>query len=68
MLVIWLFFSMILDLLILYSIDGPDIYRHIWLWGSYLVVALCVFFFHKKRHVEIRRVQKAAAKPPAAHH
>lgn len=68
-LVIWIFSGMFLDLLILYSLEGPDIYRHLYLWGTYLVIGLTVFLFHKKRHVEIRRVKKAeATPPPQAHH
>ena len=62
--VIWLFFGMFLDLLILYSLAGPAIYHHAYLWGGYLVIALTIFLFHKKRHVEIRRLKREAAPPP----
>lgn len=66
--VFWVFFSMFFDLLIVYSLTGPGIYSRAWLWGSYLAVALMVFLFHKKRHVEIRRIKRATAPPPKPHY
>jgi hypothetical protein len=55
---LWTIGSLVLDYLIVVTLVGPDVYRHLLLWISYLIIILVVFLFHKKRHVEIRR-QKA---------
>jgi len=66
---VWVVLGLVADLLIVSSIAGTDIYKHAYLWISYAVVALSVFLFHKKRHVEIRRLHKEKFAPKQqAHH
>lgn len=62
----WLFFSLLIENITLAVLLGNDIYREPALWISYLVMILSIFLFHKKRHVEIRKIQ--AANAPAKHH
>jgi hypothetical protein len=64
---VWLVLGLIVDLIVVSSIASDDIYKHAYLWISYAVMAVSVFLFHKKRHVEIRRLHKAK-EPPKAHH
>jgi hypothetical protein len=58
----WLIFEAFFDLLIISTITGPSVYGHLHLWISYLVMAVCVFLFHKKRHVEVRHIQRQRAR------
>ncbi len=53
-LIVWVVTSLILDYIILGTLLGNDVYRHLYLWISYLIIVIAVFLFHKKRHVEIR--------------
>ncbi len=64
---VWLALSLVLDVIVIATIATNDIYHHLYLWISYLVMALMVFLFHKKRHVEVRHIQRAAAPPPKHH-
>lgn len=58
-LVIWLVFSLFMDLLIASPVLGLDLFKNFYILFSYLLLALGVFLFHKKRHIQIRR-QKAS--------
>lgn len=64
---VWLLFELFLDLLLISSLAGNEVYHHLYLWISYLVMMVVVFLFHKKRHVEVRKIQRARQQP-AKHH
>lgn len=57
---VWLFSRMFLDLLITAQALGGQIYKTPLLWISYFAIFASIFFFHKKRHVGIRKVLKAS--------
>lgn len=59
-LTMWLILSLILDVLVIATIAGNGIYHHLYLWLSYLVMMVTVFLFHKKRHVEVRKIHREA--------
>ena len=59
--VVWTGGVLILDFFVARPILGWVIFSKGILWAGYLLVALSVFLFHKKRHVQIR-------KELAAHH
>jgi hypothetical protein len=63
-LALWLILTLFLDLLITAAVAGIDIYRHPYLWVSHGVMVITIFLFHKKRHVEVRHMQRAAKLPP----
>ncbi len=63
-LALWLVLTLFLDLLITAAVAGIDIYRHAYLWVSYGVMVITIFLFHKKRHVEVRHIQREAKTPP----
>lgn len=56
--VIWIIFALFLDLIITAQILGPKIFLDLNFYIGYLVMAVFVFIFHKKRHVEIRKKLK----------
>ncbi len=68
-LVLWLIAEAFVDLLIISTITGPGVYSHLYLWISYVVMMVFVFLFHKKRHVEVRHIQRqrAAEQQPPKH-
>ncbi len=51
---------LIISLLFSYILLGTITFQHGYVWIGYLVMAVAIFIFHKKRHVEIRK-QTAAA-------
>lgn len=53
--VVWLIMLFLLDYFVLRLIVGLQVFARGMFWISYLVMLFAVFFFHKKRHVEIRR-------------
>jgi len=67
-LIVWLAVALVVDLVVTATIAGIGIYQHVYLWIGYAVMVLCVFLFHKKRHVEVRRLQAAKEAPKKAHH
>jgi hypothetical protein len=52
---IWLTLELFVDFFIIASFAGLEIYKHLYLWISYFVIAAMVFLLHKKRHVEVRK-------------
>src|SRR5688572_3605961 len=52
---LWLFLSLLFDMLVVAAIAGTDIYKHLYLWISFAVMLGGIFLFHKKRHVELRK-------------
>lgn len=57
----WFLISLVLDFLVTSPLAGSLILSRWQVWVGYLVMALSIFFFHKKRHVHVREQQ-------AAHH
>lgn len=55
--IIWIVATLVFDFLITGSrfLLGSAMFTHLYIWIGYLVVLACIFFFHKKRHVHIRR-------------
>jgi hypothetical protein len=51
---LWLFLALLFDMIVVAAVAGVDIYKHMYLWVSYLIIIGAVFLFHKKRHVELR--------------
>ena len=56
--VVWTVFSLVLDLLITTAVTGRDVYRTYYFWLSYLLVILVIIIFHKKAHVQMRRMMR----------
>ena len=56
--VVWLAALLVVDAIFVATIVGLDMYHHLYLWISYLLIIVCIFLFHKKRHVEIRKIQQ----------
>ncbi len=57
--VLWLIVGLIIDALITAPIAGLSMFSHLSLWLGYFIMMLSVFFFHKKRHVQIRHEHAA---------
>ncbi len=55
---VWLFFRAFTDILITAPLLGLGMYGKSQIWISYLILFVGVFFFHKKRHVHIRKEQR----------
>ena len=60
----WVVGLFLADALILSPLYGPEVFGHKELWWGYALIALTIFFFHKKRHVQIRKEHAAHS----AHH
>ncbi len=58
---VWFFIALVLDFLITQRFIGLSLFANWILWAGYALVLVSVLFFHKKRHVAIR-------KEHAAHH
>jgi hypothetical protein len=58
---LWFLFNVFFDLIVTARFLGIGMFGKWQLWVGYLVLILSIFFFHRKRHVEIRKEQ-------AAHH
>lgn len=56
-LVIWLVIALFFDLLIASQFLGLVLFKNFYILFGYLIMALAIFMFHKKRHVQIRRQQ-----------
>lgn len=52
---VWILLDALLDLIILTSILGYGFFSQWQYWIGYLVLAVVMFFFHKKRHVLVRQ-------------
>ncbi len=57
--VTWVGASLFFDVIFLTPFTTFVIYYRWYFWVTYPVMALAVFLFHKKRHVEIRRSKQA---------
>jgi hypothetical protein len=55
----WFFVNLILDFILTSPIVGSLILARWEVWVGYAVMILSIFFFHKKRHVVIRKEQAA---------
>ena len=53
--ILWFVVALISDLIVLTNFVGYGMYSKWQFWAGYLLMALAVFLFHKKRHVEIRK-------------
>ena len=58
---LWFIVGIISDLIILTALIGYGMYKEWQFWVGYLLMALAVFFFHRKRHVEIRKQHQVEA-------
>jgi len=58
---LWLVVGIISDLIILTTLIGYGMYSKWQFWVGYLLMVLAVFFFHRKRHVEIRKQHREEA-------
>jgi general stress protein CsbA len=56
LIVVWLITSLTVDFLITTSFTGREVYGTWYFWLTYLVMILAMFIFHKKSHVELRRM------------
>jgi hypothetical protein len=66
--VVWTIGIIIFDFFILLPFLGWVVFGKVVLWAGYLLVALSIFLFHKKRHVQIRRELAAHHHGHAADH
>ncbi len=57
--IVWLVISLVTDLVITTSFTGRDVYKTWYLWISYIVVIVAMIIFHKKIHVETRKLHAA---------
>ncbi len=57
--VMWFFFNFLADLVFTSNFLGTTIFRQKELWLGYLIMVTAVLFFHKKRHIQIRKELKA---------
>jgi hypothetical protein len=57
----WFFIGLIMDFILTSPILGEIIASRWEVWVGYAVMLLVTFFFHKKRHIQVRKEQ-------AAHH
>lgn len=53
--IIWLVFSLVIDLVITREVIGSEQYLTLHFWISYLIMPLAILIFHKKQHVEVRK-------------
>lgn len=53
--IIWLVFSLVIDLILTREIIGGDKYLTTNFWISYLIMPLAILIFHKKQHVAVRK-------------
>lgn len=56
--IVWWLFALIFDFLITSAFVGLGMFRDVHLWVGYLVMALAIFLFHKKRHIQLRHEMK----------
>lgn len=63
---LWLFLAIFTDWLITLKLLGLGLFESRWPRWSYLFLAVGIFFFHQKRHVQIRK-ELAAKKPSQGH-
>ncbi|PIR96518.1 MAG: hypothetical protein COT92_00610 [Candidatus Doudnabacteria bacterium CG10_big_fil_rev_8_21_14_0_10_42_18] len=56
--VVWTVMALVSDLMVLTNILDYNIYSLWQFWVGYLLLPLAVFFFHRKRHVELRKLHK----------
>lgn len=54
----WTLVALFLDLMITTTITGRAVYSTGYFWLSYAVVAIAIVIFHKKAHVEIRKMMR----------
>ena len=53
--IIWVIGLLVGDFLFTQMVLGKEIFQHVVLWAGYVVAAVAIFLFHKKRHIQIRR-------------
>ncbi|QQS23220.1 hypothetical protein IPM19_01490 [bacterium] len=53
--IIWLVFSLVIDLVITREVIGGDKYLTVNFWVSYLIMPIAILIFHKKQHVAVRK-------------
>lgn len=53
----WFFLDLFSDFIITGVFTGVSIFSKWQLWVGYLAMMVCVFAFHKKRHIHIRKEQ-----------
>lgn len=55
--ILWFIISLAVDFVITTSFTGREVYRTWYFWIAYGVIILTVIIFHKKYHVELRKMQ-----------
>lgn len=55
---VWLLIILMLDSFIAKRFLGQEVFRTGNYWGSYLAVFVAMFFLHKKRHIQVRKLLK----------
>lgn len=53
--IVWFLIDLFLDLVVTTSYTGYTIFSRADFWLVYLFLGLAVLFFHKKRHIQIRK-------------
>lgn len=56
--VLWTLASLFLDFVITTSVTGREVYGTKYFWLTYLLIILVVVIFHKKAHVEMRKIMR----------
>ncbi len=64
---LWFVGILFADFVVFIQVAGVSMFKSWHLWGGYGVVIIAILFFHKKRHVQIRR-ELAAHHAHGGHH
>ncbi len=62
LIIVWLITSIIVDFVITTSFTGRDVFKTWYFWLAYLAMCLAMFLFHKKSHVELRKMMAEQTK------
>jgi len=57
--IVWTLGLLLANWIILKHVLNLAVFSHFILWVGYLVVALTIFFGHKKRHIQVRKEMEA---------
>jgi len=56
LIIVWILGDLLLDLMILSIYTGLGIFSTVEYWVGFGILALSIFFFHKKRHIHVRKL------------
>ena len=56
---LWVAGDVLLDAMLTASFSSTRIFSQLYFWGGYGFMAVFIFFMHKKRHIHIRKEQRA---------